>query len=201
MIKTLQKDHALQVARLHIDGISTGFISSLGEKFVTALYESIAQSPHGFGLVDESDGKIVGFIAFTTNLKGLYKSILKKNIFRFGFLLFGKMFSWKTLKKIFETLFYPSRVERQELPKAELLSIVVADSERGKGIAKVLIEQGLKECHHRDILEIKVLVAGFNEPANILYQKTGFDRAAQIENHGIVSNVYVVGTDHFLKSE
>jgi hypothetical protein len=31
------------VAALHIEGIKTGFISSLGIDFVTALYESIAE--------------------------------------------------------------------------------------------------------------------------------------------------------------
>ena len=36
--------NCMDVARLHIQGIPTGFISSLGQKFVTALYESIAES-------------------------------------------------------------------------------------------------------------------------------------------------------------
>jgi hypothetical protein len=35
---------ASSVAALHISGISTGFISSLGQEFVTALYEAIAES-------------------------------------------------------------------------------------------------------------------------------------------------------------
>ena len=201
MIKPLQKDHAAQVAQLHIAGIPTGFISSLGLGFVTALYESISQCPDGFGFVEEADGRVVGFVAFTTNLKSLYKSILKKNLFRFGFLLFGKLLSFKTIKKVLETLFYPSRVETHELPKAELLSIAVAESDRGKGIAITLIRQGLTECHERGILKVKVLVADFNKPANILYQKTGFEKITQIENHGIVSNVYVVPTDHFLNSQ
>ncbi|MHC5163263.1 MAG: hypothetical protein ACYSO4_09160 [Planctomycetota bacterium] len=45
MIQPLEKEHAAQVAQLHMTGIPTGFISSLGKKFVAALYESIAQSP------------------------------------------------------------------------------------------------------------------------------------------------------------
>ena len=196
MIELLKTEHAVEVARLHIEGISTGFISSLGEKFVAALYESIAQSPHGFGFVAEQEGRIVGFVAFTTDLNGLYKSILKKNLFRFSLLLFRKLFSWNTIKKIAETLFYPTRSEGSQLPKAELLSIVVADSQRGKGLARSLIQKGLAECQSRDISSVKVLVAGFNEPANRLYQRTGFKKAAQIENHGVVSNIYVVSTDH-----
>jgi hypothetical protein len=39
MIKSLDVSDASQVARLHIEGISTGFISSLGHEFVTSLHE------------------------------------------------------------------------------------------------------------------------------------------------------------------
>jgi glycosyltransferase involved in cell wall biosynthesis len=42
-IKPMNRDCALAVAKLHISGISTGFISSLGQEFVTALYEAIAE--------------------------------------------------------------------------------------------------------------------------------------------------------------
>lgn len=38
-IVLLNKSFAGQVAQLHIDGINTGFISSLGIDFATALYE------------------------------------------------------------------------------------------------------------------------------------------------------------------
>ncbi|MGB7581128.1 MAG: hypothetical protein WBL85_01590 [Sedimentisphaerales bacterium] len=44
IIKSLDMSDASQVARLHISGIATGFISLLGQEFVTALYEAIAES-------------------------------------------------------------------------------------------------------------------------------------------------------------
>jgi len=46
------------VAALHIEGIKTGFISSLGVDFVMALYESIAQSRTSFGFVARGNGKL-----------------------------------------------------------------------------------------------------------------------------------------------
>jgi len=39
----LESRYVEQVARLHIDGINTGFISSLGIDFVMALYRAIAK--------------------------------------------------------------------------------------------------------------------------------------------------------------
>jgi len=44
------KPDTLQLARLHIEGIKTGFISSLWQGFVTALYEAIAEDKNSFGV-------------------------------------------------------------------------------------------------------------------------------------------------------
>ena len=188
-------EHARQVAQLHIEGIHTGFISSLGLPFVTALYSAISESPYGFGYVQKEGAQVVGFVAFTTNLKGLYKTICLKKGIRFFFLLASKMFSFRTVKKIFETIFYPQKTEQAELPAAELLSIAVSETQRGKGVAKQLIRYGLHQCKDNNIDKVKVLVADFNKPANALYQSTGFQFVTTIESHGIVSNIYVADTD------
>lgn len=194
MIVPLHTQHADQVAALHIAGIPTGFISSLGIKFVTALYRAIAESPYGFGYVEVIDEKVVGFVAFTTNLKGLYKTICRRSGLRFFFLLSSRLISLRTLKKIFETLFYPNKVKTPDLPQAELLSIAVSQTERGKGIAGKLILHGLAESHNAGIDRVKVLVADFNQPANRLYRKTGFEFCCQVDSHGVASNIYVAAT-------
>ena len=131
----MRKEHARQAARLHIEGIHMGFISSLGVEFVTALYEAIAQSPESFGYVALKDQKVVGFASFTTNLNGLYRTIILKNGLRFFFLLSKRIFSWRVNRKIFETLFYPSRVKKYNFPKAEFLSMAVSPEARGHGLA------------------------------------------------------------------
>ena len=58
---------AEEVAKLHIEGIHKGFISTLGVTFVKALYEAIAESEYGFGYVAKLDDRVKGFIAFTEN--------------------------------------------------------------------------------------------------------------------------------------
>ena len=194
MIVPLESRHARQVAELHIAGIPTGFISSLGIRFVSALYEAIAESPYGFGYVEEADGKAVGFVAFTTNLKGLYKTICLKKGVCFVVLLASKLCSFKTVKKIVETLFYPGKVKTPDVPQAELLSIAVAETARGRGVAKNLILHGLEAAATMNIDQVKVLVADFNQPANALYLKTGFHYLCQIDSHGIQSNIYVAET-------
>jgi ribosomal protein S18 acetylase RimI-like enzyme len=192
MIELMKKEYASQVADLHIKGISTGFLSSLGPAFVKSLYEAIAESPHGFGLVQTEKGIVVGFVAFTTDLSKLYKSICLKKGFFFLILVFKKLFSWNTIKRLFQTLFYPKKSNTLKLPNAELLSIAVDESQRGKGIAPMLIQKGFEMCAERGISEIKVLVADFNQTANRLYQKTGFTFVTQIDSHGVKSNIYII---------
>lgn len=174
IITDIKQDHTAQIAKLHMQGISTGFISSLGIDFVTALYEVIAQSKSSFGFVAQEANKIVGFVAFTANISKLYKLVVLRKGLRFGFLLAGKMFSLRRIKKVFETLFYPTRIRKMHLPKAELLSIVVAKEQQSKGIASAMIRRGFEECVRRKIEKVKVLVGAQKKSANKLLPKMWF---------------------------
>lgn len=198
-IVKLTPEHAQEVAKLHISSINTGFISSLGVDFVAALYEAIAESRCGFGVVACKGDKVIAFVAFSTSTSALYRSVLLRRGFRFGMQLITRLLSPKAMKRIFETLFYPSRTKKLNLPSAELLSIVVAEHQRGKGVASSLLREGLIECRRRGIDKLKVLVGAELMPANKFYSGHGFKLAGHIDNHGITSNVYVASTDHFEK--
>ncbi len=198
-ITKLSVEHAQQVARLHISGISTGFISSLGVNFVTALYEAIAESEYGFGLVAEKDNKVIGFAAFATDLSALYKSVIFKNGLRFAFLLVWRMFSLRTIKKVFEILFYLARTKKTNFPSAEFLSMVISEEARRKGLATMLVKKGFAECAQRGVERLKILAAVDIKPINKMYERFGFDLVGRIDSHGIASNVYVVATNHFEK--
>ena len=191
----IKSKHSFQVANLHIQGISTGFISSLGHDFVAALYEAIAEDENSFGFVAVEDGKVLGFVAFSANLSRLYKYVVLKKGLKFAFILARKMTSLKVFRKVWDNIFYPNKMKKMELPDAELLSIVVAEEGRGKGIAAQLIEKSFDQCQKRGIKRVKVLVAADNLPANNLYKKCGFEFHSEINSHGIISNIYVARTE------
>ncbi len=193
--KDLQVIHAGQVAALHIQCISTGFISSMGIDFVTSLYDAIVKSKSSLGVVAVRNEKVIGFVSFTTNLNKLYKSIIRRKGLKFALLLAGNVLSLSRIKKIFETLFYPSRIKKKNLPAAELLSIAVAPEERRKGLAGQLIEKGLRLYRKTGVDKVKVLIGADNKAGNKLYLKTGFELIGQIVNHGVLSNIYVAKTD------
>ncbi len=187
----LQVEHAQQVAALHIQCISTGFISTMGIDFVTILYEAIAQSKSSFGIVAVRNGKVLGFAAFTTNINSLYKSIVWKKGLKFALLLAGRMCSLNRVKRIFETLFYPARIEKMNLPSAELLSIAVAVEEQRKGVASQLIKRGFQHYQKNGVEKVTILIGADNKAGNDLYIKCGFELAEQIKNHGVLSNIYI----------
>ncbi|MHC4243801.1 MAG: GNAT family N-acetyltransferase, partial [Planctomycetota bacterium] len=187
----LQVEYARQVAALHIQCINTGFISSMGIDFVTYLYEAIVQSNSSFGFVAARNGKVLGFAAFTTNINTLYKSIVWRKGLKFALLLAGHMCSLKRVKRMFETLFYPTRIKNMNLPSAELLSIAIAGEEQRKGLAHQLIEMGFRHYRETGVDKIKVLIGADNTAGNKLYLKSGFEHVGQIINHGLPSNVYV----------
>jgi len=187
----LQPSHAPAVAKLHARGIPTGFISSLGSNFLTALYTALAKSPSAFGFVAEGAGEIVGFVAFTANIRDLYRALLLRHGLRFAGLLARRMLRLSVARHIFQNLLYPVRGDMRGLPQAELLSIVVSEHARGRGIAGELIAVGLRECARRRIPRVKVLVAAENQPANQLYRRCGFRFVVTVDSHGVSSNIYV----------
>ena len=193
--KDLQVIHTGQVAALHIQCISTGFISSMGIDFVTSLYDAIVKSKSSLGVVAVRNEKVIGFVAFTTNLNKLYKSIIRRKGLKFALLLAGNVLSLRRIKKIFETLFYPARMKKMNLPSAELLSIAVAPEEQRKGLAGQLIEKGLRLYRKTGVDKVKVLIGADNKAGNKLYLKSGFELVGQIVNHGVLSNIYVAKTD------
>jgi GNAT superfamily N-acetyltransferase len=190
-IAQLNNEYVAQVARLHIHGISEGFISSLGEKFVSSLYRGIIESEQAFGFVAVRDGQILGFICCAESVGKVYKQVLKKHFFQLGVAFLPKIFCWRFWKNALETLCYPAKAQgHDDLPSAEVLSIVVDDKAQGLGVGRLLIEAAFEEFKKRNISEIKVMV-GDGLRANEFYEKMGFTLARQMLQHGKPMNAYI----------
>ena len=185
---------AADAARLHREGIGTGFLSSLGDRFLRQLYRAIPSCPGGFGFVwREEDGRVLGFIACTPHVGTLYKQVL----WRRGFFLFLPLARFllrpAVLKRMVQTLRYPGQ-KTADLPPAEVLSIAVDGSTHGRGIGKALMAAAIDEFARRGIRSIKVAVWAGNTTANEFYKRTGFQLAVTREHHGLPMNIYVRDT-------
>lgn len=191
-IVTLKDGHAQAAAELHKNAIGTGFLSSLGPAFLCQLYRAIPSCSAGFGFVWENpDGQILGFIACAESTGRLYKqSILRRGI-PMALPLARFLFRPSVIRKLIQTLRYPSQVG-EDLPLAEVLSIAVSPDARGKGVGKALMSAALAEFRRRGISRVKVAVWAENEPANRLYQRCGFRLVRTREHHGLPMNLYAI---------
>jgi len=191
----LAKRHARQIADLHIDGIHTGFLSSLGPSFLRQIYKALPGCRSGFGYVwEDPDGTVGGFVACAESTGRLYKQSLLRRGLLMALPLMRFMFRWSIIKRMWQTLRYPADVG-DDVPAAELLSIAVDASARGRGVGKQLMAATVSEFRRRGIDRFKVAVWAENEAANAFYRRCGFKLALQREHHGLPMNIYVLQTD------
>jgi len=99
IIRLANKDDCLEVAKLHVQEIKSGFLSELGEKFLYYFYQTMVDSFSAFLIVAEDNNLIVGFISGCTDFKNFYRDFAKKYAFRVSLALFKKFFSINSLKK------------------------------------------------------------------------------------------------------
>lgn len=184
-------EDARAAALLHVQGINTGFLSSLGPGFLAHLYRCVARHRGSFLLVYEGPGPegVAGFLAGTLSTPRLYTRFI---------LTEGPMAAasaWRPLLrqagKVFETLSYgrskPGATAAQTdgpLPQAELLSMAVAPEARQAGVGRALVEEFQAELARRGAAQAKVVAGSDNVAANRLYQACGFRPASVLEVHG-----------------
>jgi ribosomal protein S18 acetylase RimI-like enzyme len=181
------------IAKLHVESIKTGFLSKLGIPFLVELYKAIQKQDGSCVLVAETDNRIYGFIAGTTNISNLYKRVLLNNWYRL--LIPGLRFviNFKFYSLFFETIFYglkKEEYETEDLCSSELLSIAVDENIRGKGIGKALVDELEKFFILNSISKYRVVTFSKDPKANSFYRSCQFSIESQFIHHGNVMNKY-----------
>ena len=126
------------VASLHCDHINQGFLATLGVPFLTLLYEAIDKDSESVLLVERVDRSVVGFVTGTRGLGRIYKQLLLKPL-RLIYSLKSCLLSPSKMYKIIEVLLISKDSNiSSDLPKQELLSIVVNPAYQGGGHAENL---------------------------------------------------------------
>lgn len=191
-IRLANKNEAGQIAKIHVREINQGFLSQLGEKFLTKLYEAMIVSSEAFIVVAEETDSVVGFIGGCVNVNHFYRDFLRKHGPGAAFMLLPKIFKPSILKQIFETLRYPHQKEEIEVPKAELLTIAVLREFHRQGLAQKLFAKFISEMNERGIKQFKVLVGEGLSPAIAFYEKVGFRfRSSMVVHKNKLSKIYV----------
>ena len=179
-----------QVAELHVTMIPDGFLSSLGVKFLSLLYEAIDKSERNFlDMALNEDGYVIGFVAGGSSYSEVYFYFIRNPYrficsFKFNVLLLTKIIG--VLEVLLKTL--GGKKEHENQP-AELYSIAVVDSEQRGGVAKGLFENLVDYFALRGYCSFVIRVGVHLSNAHAFYLKQGAVKQSSVKFHGNRSSV------------
>ncbi|MEX2624522.1 MAG: GNAT family N-acetyltransferase [Acidimicrobiia bacterium] len=168
------------VADLHISGITTGFLSALGPSFLSVLYRALINDPDSAVFVADKGGIVLGFVAGTSDTGAFYRRFGRRYAIPAGVRILPRLRPGM-IRRVKETRSYG--VGRHDDVAAELLSMAVSPSARGRGLANRLGAELLNWAGTRGFGAMKVVVGASNEPAIRVYRKLGFGNDDTVEVH------------------
>lgn len=164
-----------QIVAIHLFAFPGFFLTFLGKSFLNYLYKGFIQHTDSGILVAIEESRIVGFLAYSTELSKFYSFILRQYFFPFawyGFL--GTLRSPKCILRIIRALTYPSAKKTDE-KYIEISSIAVDPTIQTKGIGSGLIKHLCEMFKDSEFQIIRLETdAEYNDAANYFYQKNGF---------------------------
>jgi len=181
-VRLAKKEDAKQLAQIHRLEIAKGFLASLPLSFLTKFYEAIVDAGSGICVVGEDEGRVVGFIAGTSNLKEFSRYFLGHYFFQAVFMLAPQIVHGGVLKKILESLRYAGKSE--DLPSAELLTIAVQKEFQSQGVATRMLDLFISAMRERGVKVFKVVVGEDLKEAIAFYEKRGFRFHESTRIHG-----------------
>jgi ribosomal protein S18 acetylase RimI-like enzyme len=179
-IRSAQRSDLRQVAELHADRISEGFLPTLGIPFLERLYRRVAASDDAFVFVADDGERVAGFCAGAADITALYKRFLLHDGLAAGL-------------RVIETLQYPSGGD--DLPRAEILAVAVAGEAGGRGVGRALLSASTQAFLALGVHAAKVVTTADNEAALALYTGCGFTTAATVVVHGGTQSRVLVWTN------
>lgn len=188
-IRKARPEDSEAVAALHARQIPWGLLSRLGEGFVASFYATMFGSPLGFGFIAEDGERLVGFATAVTDWRQFYREFLRGHL-ALAVRAFASGLGEGRWRRLLETSRYAAS---DDLPPAELVSIALDPDTRGSGVGGELVQRVLDEFSARGVDAVRVTAGSTNEPANRLYERSGFRLHASIEIHpGETAAVYVI---------
>jgi ribosomal protein S18 acetylase RimI-like enzyme len=195
-VRVATKDDVPAVAALHCTAIREGFLSTLGDRFLSRLYTRIVASPHGFLLV--ADGRppaqgagLAGFVAGSADIGRLYREFLWRDGLSVALSSGARLM--RSFPRVVETLrhataevparFEPPLSHEMQRPETELLALAVDGAARRQGIGASLVQAFLAAARAEGSATARVVVAAENRSAIELYGRAGFCESNRMELH------------------
>ena len=135
-------------------------------------------------LAAREDGRLVGYALFVPSLRAVQRrAVLSGAALRWALRALTGQYDMRLrgLLRTFQNkvffLFHGQRF--RTAGDAQLLNIAVDPNAQGRGIARCLIDAGLKAMRAMQISEVRLEVRPWNAPALALYRSTGWREAGR----------------------
>jgi ribosomal-protein-alanine N-acetyltransferase len=196
-VRVATKGDVPAIALLHCTSIDEGFLSSLGERFLSRLYARMVASTHGFVLVAPREGgdsalgpSIAGFIAGSEEIGRLYRDFFWRD--GPAVMVSSGVRLVRALPRTLETFRYRGgdHGPDSELPstgpagrETELLAMAVDPADRRRGVGAALVDAFVATSRAAGSASARVVVGASNAQAIALYGRAGFHEDGRMELH------------------
>ena len=172
------------IVTIHLDTFTGFFLTLMGRGFLNLMYRSYAEYQDSGILVAFENEKPVGFLAYSGDLSGLYKYMIRKRLIPFAWYSLGAFLRKPTVfMRLVRAFLKPSETKREE-KYVELASIGVDPKLESKGVGSQLIDELKAQVDFQEYAYITLETDALNnEGANHFYQKNGFCQMREFETH------------------
>lgn len=171
-----------EIVKIHIETFQGFFLTFMGKGFLYQMYKSYIMHNDSNIIIAEENDKIVGFLAYSSDMSGLYKAMIKYRLIPFAWYSAGAFFRKpKVFIRLVRAFLKPGEAKREER-YVELSSIGVSPEVKSKGIGTLLIGFLKQNVDFNQYEYIKLETdSADNELANHFYVKNGFTLKGEYE--------------------
>ena len=165
-----------EIVGIHLETFKGFFLTFMGKGFLKQMYSSYCTHEKSDILVAFEEGNTpIGFVAYSGDMSGLYKHMIKTRLISFAWFSVGAFFRRpKAFMRIVRAFLKPGESKREE-NYVELASIGVDPTIKSKGVGSLLVDALKSEVDFSKYAYISLETdAVNNEGANHFYIKNGF---------------------------
>ncbi len=174
-----------RLANLHLSAFKGLLSGAIGVRFLRFFYHRIIKE--GFIFACFEDEQIIGFVTGITDEKRIY------NIKYYFCALLGiiaHIYDPRTILRLYRHILRIIKLRDVKI-KAELLSIVVDEKSRGRGVGKALVESLNKFMTEKGVSRYKVFTDMKYSTGHRLYDRMGFILDREMNLAGLVLRMYI----------
>ncbi len=182
-IKSTEKQMIDDIVEIHLATFKGFFLTFMGRGFLRQMYRSYCEHTESTLLcASNSEGMLVGFVAYSENMSGLYKHMIKKHLIPFAWYSLGAFLRKpKIFMRLLRAFLKPGESERSE-HYVELSSIGVSPDVKSKGVGTRLVDEVKRRVDFSKCAYIALETDALdNEGANRFYVKNGFELIREYE--------------------